>query len=306
MSFAAHALSRRALRRRHLLGLAAFLTVALWSIGWYVAAYRFNTSVDSWIDGFSKENGFLTFASRSTSGMPWSVDVELTGLQLRFSDTNTLAAGNARARISMLAPYDVLIKLKDGVNGRLVGVPFAADVVKFGIQRSETEPLSEREVGCSLWVHAFGLTSQASEASNRIEEVDAAIRVMGMPPNLTKKEEVKAWSEASGVVEFDRFALRSSDMNLEAKGTVALTADLQLEGAFSGRIDGMDAAIDAVVQKGGLSGKKEALLRSSLAVLARPSGVVGGAPPIVPFSMQDGGLFLGPVRIADIPTLAWP
>ncbi|MFA6280297.1 MAG: DUF2125 domain-containing protein [Bdellovibrionales bacterium] len=309
MSFAAAILSHRSLRRRHFVGLILFFALLFWGLVWGVAAYRFNKIVDTWV-AISQENGnILAFSERATGGTPWAIHITLDQFQAHYNKVHSLSADKAILRLNLWDWGNFSIKLRDNVHGQLAGLSFTADIFKFGFMKPSSAPLDENETGLYVWVQSFGLIPQKQSPlalGNRIEELSFDARVMGTPPDFSKTGTVKAWNDASGVIEFDDLDLRWGSMELVAKGTMALTADLQPEGAFSGRVDGLEEAVDKFTSQGELTRKDEALLRSSLSVLARPSGMVGGTSPIVPLSLQNGGVFLGPVRIATLPKLVWP
>lgn len=310
MSFASRVLTHRTIRRRHLLGLALLSLLILWGAAWITAAFHLNKAVDRWVNA-SKINGInFTFSDRSTDGTPFTVHVHLDDFFVKLpSGSHEVRAGEAVLYADLWDWYAVSTKLRNTIDGTIAGLPFSADVLKIGFAKPENLPMNGMETGFSVFVQSLGLTFKPQDElplGNRLEQLSFDLRVMGTPPDFTKTEAVRAWNDAGGVLEFDQLDLLWGPLGLSAKGTVGLNSKLQPEGAFSGKVEGLDDAVNVLVSKDIIEQRQEALLRSSISILARPSSVMGGSAPIIPISVQNGGLFLGPVRVMTIPQLDWP
>ena len=306
MSYAAHILSHRAWRRRHLGGLGLLLLLLVWATLWGLAAYRLNQAIDELAADQGKTFAFH-FERRSTDGSPLTVHVHLYGFSAGVGSDNILQADEAVLYLNLLSNRPSLLKLKSAIQGKLKGMPFDATFLKLGLNPPSKPAQSDRDTGLSLWLSAANLTFTPTKPlplSDMIAKLDMDLRVMGTPPDFTQEAEVRAWNEASGIIEIDRLNAQWGPLSLALKGTVGLTPDLQPEGAFSGRVDGLNEALDELAADGQISKKQRALLATSMDSLARPAfGHTSG--PIVPITVQSGGLFLGPVRLFDLPPLTW-
>ncbi len=308
MSFAAKVLTRRALRRRHLAGLTLALTILIWGALWAVTAYRFNRAMDKALETARTNEIGVNYAARALGGSPFFVHIYLDGLDITGRSGSSLHAEKAVFYLGLFGDEGLSGKLKGGVSGLLKGVPFEADAVKFGFTAPSRPPRNHDRAGLSLWLHPFGLALQTEKPlpfGERIKEAMLDLRVMGAVPDFSDAEAVKAWNEAGGVIELDRVYLNWGPMIVTGTGTMGLDPSLQPEGAFSGRIEGIDAALTELGAKGTINKRQQALLHSSLQVLARPSGLMGRSAPVVPMSLQSGGLYLGPVKLMDVPKLEW-
>ncbi|MDD3182505.1 MAG: DUF2125 domain-containing protein [Alphaproteobacteria bacterium] len=310
MSFASHILSQRTLRPRHRLGLMILGVVVIWALVWGSTAYQLNKAVNDWIQS-TKANGIaFSFSNRSINGTPLTVHVHLKDFHVQLpKGAYEVNAGEAVLYLSLWDWNNVSTKLRNKIEGTLAGLPFSADVLKIGFDKPENPPINEMETGFELSVQSMGLTFPPQEElalGNRLDQLSFDVRVMGTPPDFTNTQAIRAWNNASGVLEFDQLDVLWGPLALSAKGTVGLNNALQPEGAFSGKVEGLDAAIDKLVTKGTIEQRQEALLRSSISVLSHPSGLMAGASPIIPISVQNGALFLGPVRIMEIPQILWP
>ena len=310
MSFAARVLTHRSYRRRHILGAGLIGAFLLWSIVWGLTAYHLNKEVDSWVES-SKRNGLdLSFTDRSVDGTPLNVHVHLDNFAAKLPQSgHALEAEEAVLYLSLWDWKTLSSKLRGNIRGTLAGTSFTSEVLKFGFAKPDIAPANAMEIGFLLWVQAMGLTlspQQELPLGNRLDNLSFDLRVTGTPPDFTNTKQVAAWNEASGVFEFDQLDLRWGPLGLSAKGTIGLNPELQPEGAFSGKVDGLDDAIDLLVTKGAIEQRQESILRSSISVLSRPSGMMGGSAPIIPISIQGGGLYLGPVKIMALPKMSWP
>lgn len=304
MSYAAHVLSHRRLRRRHILGGAVLTMIVLWAVFWGVTSFKVHGLIETW-----KEKQAFTYTDSYTNGTPWAVHTHLKGFEAKNPSGHEVRSSEAVIYMNLWDWRTLSGKLKNDPEGKINGTPFAADTIKFAIAYPEFEPLNDTETGLFLSLHAFDLTFKPEKPflfGNAMAQLSFDLRVMGTPPDFSNVASVKAWNDASGVLEFDQLDMVWGPMTISAKGTVGLNPALQPEGAFSGRIDGLDIAINQIVSNGILDKRKEALLRSSLQVLSRPSSAMNAATPIVPMTVQGGGLYLGPVKIMEIPALQWP
>jgi len=308
MSFAANVLTHRSYRRRHVVGLLALTLSLIWGGLWCVTATFFNREVDGWVTASAANGTPLTFASRRIDGTPLTIHIHLEQFQAQGAG-HELKAGEAVLYVNLLNWNKISTKLRNKITGHVNNLAFAADTVKFGFSRPEHPPLNYAGTGFSLWAQALGLTLVSQTPlplGNRIDNLAFDVRVMGTPPDFSKPSSIRQWNEASGVLEFDQLDVAWGPFGISAKGTLGLNPELQPEGAFSGKVEGLDETIDTLVTKGVIEQRQEALLRSSISVLSRPSSVMGASAPIVPISIQGGALYLGPVRILKLAPLTWP
>jgi hypothetical protein len=113
-----------------------------------------------------------------------------------------------------------------------------------------------------------------------------------------------AWRDGGGTVELQSVDLAWGSLNIMADGTMALDRDLQPLGAFTARIMGYDAIIDALTENGALKANEGQLARFGLSMMAQRGA--DGTPQLkTPVTMQDGALYLGPARLVKLARIAW-
>ncbi|MDD2325412.1 MAG: DUF2125 domain-containing protein [Alphaproteobacteria bacterium] len=306
MSYAARVLSHRALRRHHLGGLALLFLLIVWALMWGHAAYRLHQAVDA-LAARSDASFTFRFDSRSTDGTPLTVHVHMYGFEAAFGPDNAIQSDEAVLYLDLLSNRPASLKLKSSIKGKLKGLPFDAAFLKLGLTPPDKPAQSDDDTGLSLWIKASTLMLYPAKhlpLSDMIADLDMSLRVMGTPPDFTQTAQVKSWNEASGIIEIDQLNAQWGPLTLAMKGTLGLSPDLQPEGAFSGRIDGLGEALDELTADGQIGKKQRALLTASMESLARPA-FGNASSPIVPVTIQSGGFYLGPVRLFDLPRLNW-
>lgn len=113
------------------------------------------------------------------------------------------------------------------------------------------------------------------------------------------------WSIAGGTVDIDRLALDWAPMGMEADGTLAFDPDLQPLAALSARVRGFAPLMDRLAQAGAVDAGAASAAKLLLSMMAKPDQ--HGRPSIpVPVTLQDGTLYLGPAKVAQVPPIVWP
>ena len=137
----------------------------------------------------------------------------------------------------------------------------------------------------------------------KIKTLRANIKVLGAIPSGPLGDAIEAWRKNGGTVEVEWLHLVWGTVDLRAKGTLALDAQLRPLGAMSADIRGHDAALKALRAASVVSDTTANLAKLGLALLAR-TPAEGGAPVLsLPVTAQGGALYLGPVKLLDLPKI---
>jgi hypothetical protein len=137
-----------------------------------------------------------------------------------------------------------------------------------------------------------------------VERIAANLAIKGTIPGGARRQALAAWRDDGGTLELESFALAWGKLALDAKGTVALDAALQPLGALTATIRGYGQIIDALVATGNLKAGDAALVNLGLGVLAKPAPD-GQYQLDAPLTLQNGQVYLGPVRLARMPSFVW-
>jgi hypothetical protein len=129
-------------------------------------------------------------------------------------------------------------------------------------------------------------------------------RILGAIPQNTAAEAIARWSADGGTVELDHVSLEWSPMALEAQGTLALDPGGQPLVSLTTRMRGLGPLMDRLADAGALPADAANAAKVGLLLLTRPDAK--GRPSVpVPVNLQDGSLYLGPARVAQVPPLNW-
>jgi hypothetical protein len=129
-------------------------------------------------------------------------------------------------------------------------------------------------------------------------------RVMGEIPSAPLAEALPRWSADGGTIELDHVSLEWAPMAMEAQGTLALDPAGQPLASLAAKVRGFGPLMDRLAEAGTVPANTAAAAKTVLLMMSRPDAK--GRPSVpVPVSLQDGGLFLGPARVAQLPPLTW-
>ena len=109
------------------------------------------------------------------------------------------------------------------------------------------------------------------------------------------------WFEQGGPFEVEQLILNWPPIGASGNGRLSLDATGRPSGEFDVTIAGYGAIIEAMTRAGRLSDLEATMAQAVFAVLAAPQGNSGGIE--LAASLRDGGLYLGPLRLADLPIL---
>jgi hypothetical protein len=138
-----------------------------------------------------------------------------------------------------------------------------------------------------------------------IEQAAATGAVMGPVPFATSpRDALSGWARAGGIVELKSFAFAQAPLTLAGAGTLSLDEALQPLGALTIRAQGLADTV-ALLDRDGMIDAQTAKTAGMMAKgLAKPDEA-GHDVVSVSLSLQEGYLWLGPVKLATLPTLGW-
>ena len=175
----------------------------------------------------------------------------------------------------------------------------------FAATRPETAPAQDTDVGLVLTLHLIDTSAAVLDGNplgGTIADTAIEAKIMGPLPASPDAAGLTAWRDKGGTIELDRLALGWGPLHLAAKGTVALDAQMQPEGAFTAHLTGYDKTIDALAGAGWLKPGPASLAKLALGITARPGP--DGQPAVdAPLTIQNRRLSLGPAKLGEIPAL---
>ena len=137
------------------------------------------------------------------------------------------------------------------------------------------------------------------------QRIDLAAAVEGRLQPGRPSESLAIWRDAGGVLQIQRFAADWGPLAVTAEGTLALDGQMQPLFAGTATVRGYSEAIDALVQARMMAPNQATGAKIALAAMAKPAD--DGGPPAakLPITIQDGFLFVGPLKLAQMPRIVW-
>jgi hypothetical protein len=221
----------------------------------------------------------------------------------------TVAKLTARQATGMVAPSgDTGATVQIGLDEAALdaGVRVVARELELSLSLPQRPPqsASERAIAVALAVRDLSLPVVPAPLRNPLDEITFAAALMGPVPTAPPRQAATAWRDTGGTLELERVGLRWGTLAVSGSGTMALDAELQPIGAFSGAIEGYDELMSVLVAAGRLRASDAGLARMALGFLAKPNP--SGRPQIATsLTIQDGQMLLGPVRLGPAPRIPW-
>jgi hypothetical protein len=172
----------------------------------------------------------------------------------------------------------------------------------FPAHRPQTH--TERAFGVAVDLHGLSLPTAPAPFRNPVDEIAGGVTMMGSIAGGAAREAATAWRDSGGTLELDHLMLRWEMLRITCSGTMALDADLQPMGAFSGAVEGYDVLLKAFVAAGRMRAGDATLAQLALGVLAR-AGPDGRPEIATSFTIQNGQMFFGPVKLGKAPQIVW-
>jgi hypothetical protein len=173
---------------------------------------------------------------------------------------------------------------------------------------SKKPPKSHQIPSLRANAELFGLTlpeETRSPLGRTIGRLILQSTVLGRLPPGRPKESLSAWQKDGGTLEIRQLELGWASLVVLAGGTIALDSALQPVGAMTGKVSGHNETLDVLVTANLIKPGAAMVAKFALGALSRtPPG--GGRSEIdIPLSIQEGWLFVGPVKLLKMPKIRW-
>ncbi len=148
--------------------------------------------------------------------------------------------------------------------------------------------------------------SQTSPLGQRVDSLHAVIQVMAAPPpEASPRQTLIGWQNAGGAVELREGTLAWGPLWMSGNSTITLDRNLQPIAAGTLKVAGLNETLDAFVAAGMLQEGPARLAQFMFAALAK-TPPEGGKPQVtLPLTLQDGYLYMGPIKLAPVPPIDW-
>jgi hypothetical protein len=283
-------------------------------VGGFPLAFRVALSDTRLRDRATPPDAELQVPLLSGSTAPWNFRVWQLTAPDGLSATTNLAGGTVAKLTARAASGSVAVAEEGGATLWLglnelsadAGMRVAARGAGLWLVLPSHPPQmhSEPTIGVALDVRELILPTVPAPFRNPVDEIAVGVTVMGAIPAAAQRRAAAAWRDSGGTLELDHLALHWGTLRVTGSGTLALDADLQPIGGFSGAIAGYEELMTALVAAGRMRAADARLARLALAVLARPGP--DRRPEIATsFTIQDGEMYLGPAKLGKAPRIMW-
>jgi len=265
--------------------------------------------------GYEASSTEIAATTRPWAFQEWHIEAQ-TGAKLGIAASTTRPAVTATAaRLeATLTPQPEVPAAPSGTIVAFAGETLLVEGgARFSIERFSGTTLLPRNAkvdhlvtwtSAALEARGIGLPVEIVPLGKSIDTLAASLAVKGAIPGGERRAALAAWREDGGTVELESLGLAWGPLGLAGKGTLALDAGLQPEGAFTATIRGYNAILDALVGGGALKPGDASVAKIALGLLAKPGA--DGMPEITaPVTLQNQQLFLGPARLARVPRIQW-
>ncbi len=283
-------------------------------VGGFPLAFRVALSDARLRDLAAAPKGEVQVPLLSGSASAWNFRVWQVTAPEGLSGTANLAAGAAVKLTARAASGSVAVENEGGgtlwlsvsepagdAGGRLA----ARDADLWLILPShQPQTHTERAIGVALDVRGLSLPTVPTPFRNPVDEISLGVTVMGEIPAAPARQAAAAWRDSGGTLELDHVTVRWGSLTISGSGTVALNADLQPIGGFSGAIEGYDELLKALVAAGRMRAGDARLAQLALGMLAK-AGRDGRPEIATSFTIQNGEMYLGPAKLGKAPRIVW-
>ena len=139
-----------------------------------------------------------------------------------------------------------------------------------------------------------------------IRLVEAKTELRNLPADFQRADDrddaVRRWADKDGSFNIEALHMVWGDLDLTAEGTISLDRRYRPQGAITTLAGGHNAVVDGLTEQGRLDETLASLIKSALNLIA----LTGKDPKgrlHVPLDMRGGVLYLGPLKLTDLPPL---
>ena len=169
-----------------------------------------------------------------------------------------------------------------------------------------TPPVRHEEALFSLSVEAHRVTlpDPVAPLGQQMDHLRFEATWRGPVPPGRLTDALAAWRDQGGTVDLAGIDLGWGPLSAMADGTLALDKDMQPLGAFSARLVGVDAILDALIASGQIPQANASIARLGLSMMAQRGA--DGTPQLkTPVTVQDGAVYMGPAKLAKLARVEW-
>lgn len=134
----------------------------------------------------------------------------------------------------------------------------------------------------------------------------ANITLPNHPPLRATYSDIKAWSTLEDPLLINGFEIVAGAVHVRGRGTLGVNPDLQPDLRTEARVDGLDAMFDSLESNPDVDKKGLDVGRNFLKMVSKVDPQTKQTYIETGFYIQNGGVFIGPMRIYNLKKIVWP
>lgn len=276
---------------------------------WFFVADKLQAGIENWVAEQRSQGNNVTIADGDIEGFPFSFRRDFGAAELNLHNAVPFQV-KAQSAIAEIKPWNlntVIVEIRDMSLGSTTNI-YQADLVEGSLDIPETTPADYHQPFLGFDLAAKNVTlppSQHALTDKPIETVSGQGSVMGPVPIASDMKAVlAAWASAGGVLELKNFSFVQAPLDVAGDGTLALDETLQPLGALTFRAYGVAETVELLAQAGLIDESNARTAKLTAQNLAKVDET--GRPRVdLSLSVQQGYVWLGPVKLAPLPPLAW-
>lgn len=139
-----------------------------------------------------------------------------------------------------------------------------------------------------------------------LKDVNLTIKMPTSLPKSVSKFHLKEWQKNVGTIDIKNLSLTAEEVALTAFGTIGLDNDLQPICALKSKVYYYDKIINFLTKAGKITPLAGAIAISTLNAMAEEKEEVPGVKAVkLDIKIEDQELYVGPIKVIDIPTVDW-
>jgi hypothetical protein len=140
-----------------------------------------------------------------------------------------------------------------------------------------------------------------------LDAADITARIPAALPASLHYNDMKAWRDAGGTLEVKSFDLKKRELDATGSGLAALDDELQPAGNLAVAITGNYVSFIAFLKDKGMIGKGEAFMSAAvLTGMTHKNPDTGANEVAASFMLKNRTLYLGGLRLVELPEAVWP
>jgi hypothetical protein len=241
---------------------------------------------------------FLLFGGYAIAWHAWArgVQTSINNFRADMAAQGTVIDGTFTAPAGFPGPIIVSFAGTMASDGRAVTIPMLT-VAGFFLP------------GTSLRVELpQGIKIHLPDRDDFSSSLDAALLDVTVPrplPAAFRAPALNTWREKGGIIPINHVEIRKSSLNLAGKGTLALDERLQPVLQMPANMTGHTDFLLELQQRNLVKMQQAMIAGAALTALSKPGE--NDIPTVTAnLSIQNSTLYVGPIRVIDVPPVFWP